>query len=146
MKKEIAIWNIMHDGEITAVEKGLNGLYTMFINMPYLRRRIKPLGDSFVLILSGVKQIIFRDFGGTISTIEDELGCSVPEILYTESETMPVCVETTAGTLILDYESMNLKLDTGQPVKFETIETTCHEYWDELKKRTESNRTALESQ
>lgn len=135
MKNEICIWNILHDGEITAVEKGMDGLYTIFVNIPYLRRRIMPLGDSFVLTLSGVTQITFQDFGGTMSTLEDELEVSAPEILQTDSETMPVRVETTAGTLILNYERIDCKLDTGQPINFETIEAICREYWDQLRKR-----------
>ncbi|MCL1920736.1 MAG: hypothetical protein FWG50_06615 [Kiritimatiellaeota bacterium] len=140
MKKEIDIWNILHDGEITAVEKGKNGLYTIFVNIPYLRRRISPLGDSFVLTLSGVKQITFQDFGGTMSMLEDELEISTPEILQTESEAMPIYIATTAGTLILHYENIDLKLDTGQPVTFETIETVCRDYWGELRKRTKNNQ------
>jgi hypothetical protein len=91
-----------------------------------------PLGDSFVLTLSGVKQIMFQDlFEGPMSTLEDELEISTPEILNTESETMPVCVKTTTGILILNYENIDFKLDTGQPVKFETIEAVCHEYWNQ---------------
>jgi len=92
MQKEINIWNILHDGEITAVEKNTGGLYTIFVSIPYLRRRISPLGDSFVLILSGVKQITFQDIGGTMSTLESELELSTPEILHTESVAMPICV------------------------------------------------------
>jgi len=135
MQKEISIWNVLHDGEITAVEKNTDGLYTIFVNIPYLRRRIPPLGDSFVLILSGVKQIMFQDFDGAVSTLESELEISAPEILNTESVAMPIRVETTAGTLILDYENIDFKLDTGQPVKFEIIEATCHEYWEQWRKK-----------
>ena len=135
MNNEINIWNILHDGEITAVEKGMNGLYTIFINIPYLRRRIKPLGDSFVITLSGVKQITFQDFDGQTSSLENELELSTPEILQTDSETMPIYIATTAGTLILNYESINFNLDTGQPVEFETIEVICREYWEEWSKR-----------
>jgi len=131
MNNEINIWNILHDGEITAVEKGMNGFYTIFVNIPYLRRRIKPLGDSFVLTLLGVKQVAFQDFDGTISSLENELELSTPEILYTESTEMPVFIATTAGTLILNYESINFNLDTGQSVEFGIIEAICREYWDE---------------
>ena len=140
MKKEIDIWNILHDGEITAVEENKNGVYTIFINIPYLRRRIRPLGDSFVLMLSGVRQIMFQDIDGTTSTLEDELEISTPEILKTDSEVMPINVATTAGTLILDYESIDFKLDTGHSVRFETIEAACREYWDEWRKRHNDNR------
>jgi hypothetical protein len=48
MDPRIAIWNILHDGEITAVSEDV-GTLTMFVSIPYLRRRLTPLGDSFVL-------------------------------------------------------------------------------------------------
>ncbi len=137
MRNEIDIWNILHDGDITAVEKGLNSSYTLFVRIPYLRRRLTPLGDSFVLALAGVRQIAFQNFDGTISTIEDELNLSTPEILRTDSESMPISVETTTGKLILDFEGIEFRLDTGQAVDFETIETVCRGYWEEWRKKTE---------
>jgi len=136
MRNEIDIWNILHDGDITAVEKGQNSSYTLFVNIPYLRRRLAPLGDSFILVLQGVRQIAFHNFDGTISAIEDELNLSTPEILRTDSETMPICVETTTGKLILDFEDLEFRLDTGQTVDFETIESVCREYWGEWQKKT----------
>jgi len=133
MRTEIAIWNVLHDGEITAVEAGTDGSYTMFVNIPYLRKRLKPLGDSFVLTLSGVRQVTFQDFNGTSLSLEEELqGSSSQMILRTLSESMPITVELMYGTLILDFESIALSLDTGQPVEFETIETVCREYWEEF--------------
>ena len=135
MKREIDIWNVLHDGDITAIEMGLDCSCTLFVNIPYLRRRISPLGDSFVLVLSGVKQIEFRNFDGTLSTLEDELNVSTPEILRSNSESMPICVETTTGNLLLNYENIAFRLDTGQPIEFEVIEAACRDYWDEWQRR-----------
>jgi len=140
MKIEIDIWNILHDGEITVAEKGQNDSYTLFICIPYLRRRLAPLGDSFVLALKGVRRIAFQNFDGTISTLEDELNLSTPEILRTDSESMPISVETTTGILLLDFEGVEFLLDTGQAVDFETIETVCRDYWDEWSKKSERKR------
>ena len=137
MRNEIDIWNILHDGDITAAGKGHNNSYTLFVSIPYLRRRLAPLGDSFVLALKGVRQIAFQNFDGTISTIEDEMNLSTPEILRTDSESMPISVETTTGKLLLDFEGIEFRLDTGQPVDFETLETVCRDYWDEWRKKSE---------
>ena len=51
MDKRIEIWNILHDGEITAIEGEDSDTLTMFVSIPYLRRRLKPIGDSFVLTM-----------------------------------------------------------------------------------------------
>jgi hypothetical protein len=125
------LWNVLHDGEITAVAADAGDTATIFISIPYLRRRLQPLGDSFVLTLSGVRQLQFRDFSGTISSLSDELEHTAPEILSSKSEHMPVTVDTTSGQLLADFDAVHFALDTGQPVSYEAIEEVCHNYWDE---------------
>jgi hypothetical protein len=125
------IWNVLHDGEITAIATDRSDTATIFVSIPYLRRRLQPLGDSFVLTLSGVRQLQFRDFSGTISSLPDELELTAPEILSSESQQMPVTVETTGGQLLADFDDVQIALDTGQPVEYDAIEKVCHEYWDE---------------
>jgi len=135
MDTRIAIWNVLHDGEITAVAEDGDTL-TMFVSIPYLRRRLKPLGDSFVLTLAGVRRAECRDFGGAASSaspLRVELEIGSPEILSTESVSMPVTIETTLGQLVLDFESIRFALDTGQATDYETIERVCDENWTEWK-------------
>ena len=114
-------------------------MLTMFVSIPYLRRRLQPLGDSFVLILEGVKRVELRDFGGRTSDLREELEIGAPEILNTESESMPVTIETTMGQLILDFDRIRFAMDTGQDVTYQTIETVCEEFWTEWQKKL--NRT-----
>ena len=142
MDERIAIWNVLHDGEITAVSESGDTL-TMFVNIPYLRRRLKPLGDSFVLTLVGVRRAEWCNFDGSASSasaLQDELEIGTPEILKTESESMPVTVETTMGQLILDFQSIRFALDTGQDTDYKTIESVCDEYWAEWQAKTEQSR------
>ncbi len=130
MDTRISTWNVLHDGEITAVSQDGDTL-TMFVSIPYLRRRLRPLGDSFVLTLAGVRRVEFRDFSGRTSHLREELEIGTPEILSTESQSMPVTVETTMGQLILDFESIRFALDTGEITDYSTIERVCDEYWTE---------------
>ncbi len=67
----------------------------------------------------------------------EELDIGTPEILKTESESMPVTIETTMGNLVLDFESVRLSLDTGEPVTYEVIRKVCEEYWTEWKRKYE---------
>lgn len=136
MDTRIAIWNVLHDGEITAVSQDADTI-SMFVSIPYLRRRLTPLGDSFVLTLEGVKLAECRDFDGSTVPLSEELEAATPEILSTDSEGMPVCIETTTGRLILDFVSIRLVLDTGQEIGYETIEEVCREYWTELETQAE---------
>ena len=140
MDQRIQIWNILHDGEITAIaaEEGHN--LTMFISIPYLRRRLPPLGDSFVLILEGVRRVEFFNFDGSATHFREEMEIGTPEILQTSSESMPITIETTMGNLVLDFESIRFAMDTGQPTAYETIEKVCEEYWTEWKLKVEQSR------
>lgn len=139
MNETIQIWNVLHDGEITAFERQGETL-KMFVSIPYLRRRMKPLGDSFVLTLSGLTRTEFLNFDGSPSSLTDELDGGLPEILSTDSEAMPVSIATTTGTMILDFSNIAFALDTGEPVSFEAIAKVCEEYWTEWKEKAEQAR------
>ena len=138
--KRIQIWNVLHDGEITAVSGEDSDTLTMFVSIPYLRRRLKPLGDSFVLALAGLKRLEFRDFDGVTTLLRDEIDIGTPEILQTKSESMPVTIETTMGQLILDFQSIRFTLDTGQEIEYGAIERVCEEYWTEWSAKAEQAR------
>src|SRR5690349_8020734 len=137
MDRRIHIWNILHDGEITAIAGEQSETLTMFVSIPYIRRRLEPLGDGFVLALIGLRLLEFRDFEGNVTSLREELDAGGPEIVSTESEAMPVKVETTMGCLIVDFESIRFALDTGQEIAFEVIQKACVEYWTEWKARAE---------
>lgn len=131
MDRRIQIWNILHDDEITAISGEGSDILTMFVSIPYLRRRLDPLGDSFVLTLSGITRLEFHDFDGTRETLQEQLDNGSPEILSTESDSMPASIATSLGQLTLDFQSISFALDTGQAVEYEAIEKVCEEYWTE---------------
>lgn len=121
---------MMHDGEITAVAHREDTL-TLFVNIPYLRRRLEPLGDSFVLTLKGLRRVEFQGLEGGTIDLRSEIEMGSPEILSTDSLAMPVTVETTTGRLILDFNSIDFALDTGQEIQYGVIAKVCEEYWTE---------------
>lgn len=139
MDSKIDIWNVLHDGEITAISDENSDSLTMFVNIPWLRRRIEPIGDSFVLLFEGLKILEYEDTDGAKTSLRDELDVCSIEILSTPSKLMPVTVMMTMGQLTLDYENINFKLDTGQEIDFETIDRLCEEYWAEWKDRAEQS-------
>ncbi len=135
--KRIQLWNLLHDGDITAISEEHGETLTMFVNIPFLRRRLKPLGDSLVVTLSGLTRFEFQNFDGTATRLSEEIEIGSPEILLSESESMPVEIETTMGRVILDFKSMSFTLDTGQAIDYETIEKIHEEYWTEWKTKAE---------
>ncbi len=142
MDERIEIWNRLHDGFITAIEQNGDTL-TMFVSIPYLRRRMKPIGDSFVLTLSGLSRMDFCDPDGEIHSFAEELGVGVvtgPEIIRSCSDSKPITVELAYGCLILDFQSISFALDTGGPVSLMEIEKVAAAYWQELTSNAERNR------
>ena len=131
MDSRIAIWNTLHDGEITVVSHENDGTFVMFVNIPYIRSRLKPLGDSFMLKLGGLKHIEFEDYEGVSTSIIEELELIQIEILSTNSENMPISIATTDGFLKLDFETLNIYLDTGQEVQYSDVLKASEDYWNE---------------
>jgi hypothetical protein len=141
MDQRIEIWNILHDGEITAVEEDGTGNVRMFVNIPYLRRRIHPLGDSFVLMLGGVSKMECRNFSESeVNTLREELEIGSPEILKTDSTEMPLKIDTTMGSLLIDFKTIQFRMDTGEEVDFDQIAKVCEQYWTEWKRKADHAR------
>ena len=131
MNESISIWNTLHDGEITVLEMTGDTL-TMFVNVPYIRERIRPLGDSFALKLHGVRSIRFSTLEGKFES-EDwrDLARSGIEILSTDSTEMPVRISTTQGFLDIDFERLQIELDTGSTVPYSDVLAACERFWEE---------------
>ncbi len=128
----IAVWNTLHDGEITVIGREEPATLVVFVSAPYLRRRLAPLGDSFSLRLRGVRRFEFAVFDALeVTTSLDEIAELRLEILSTDSQAMPVKIATPQGSLTLDFDSLDISLDTGQPIAHEEIARVSEEFWDE---------------
>lgn len=136
--ERIEIWNLFHDGEVTAVSDEPSESLTLFISIPYLRRRLRPLGDSFVVSLSGVTLCEFQCHDGEICQLGQALEVGGPEILSTESEEMPIKIATTLGELRLSFRTMALALDTGESVTYESIAAASDSYWADWEARSKA--------
>ena len=130
MKEEIEVWNLLHDGLLSLFIEENSTSITAFVHIPYIRRRISPIGVCFVLKLSGVKSCIFKDFEGNEESLAKIFNSNSPDILNVESEEMPITICTTFGNLTLEYENMKVFLDSGIEVDYKTISNACSEYWE----------------
>jgi hypothetical protein len=130
------IWNVLHDGEITVIALEKPETLVMFVDIPYVRQRIGPLGDSFRLELRGFRSIQFaNDIGDSSREIAD-IARKRLIIISKRSETMPLQVEVAQGTLTLDFDSVRISLDTGQPISFGEVDRLSADYWTEWRKNT----------
>jgi hypothetical protein len=126
------IWNVFHDGDITIMQREASDV-VMFVCIPYLRRRIHPLGDSFRLRLGGFRSMRFEnDIGDSSTELSYVEGY---EILSTESHAMPAKINLAEGALTLDFECLEISLDTGQSISYEEVCRACEDYWDDWEKK-----------
>jgi hypothetical protein len=102
----------------------------MFVSIPYIRERLAPLGDSFILRLHGFHSLEFDD-GKNKHSYLTEISKSGIEILSTDSESMPVKISTTSGFLTLDFDRIDITTDTGRSVSYEEIYKACFEFWED---------------
>jgi hypothetical protein len=131
----VDIWDVLHDGEITIMHRESADALVMLVSIPYVRRRISPLGDSFRLRLGGFREMLFSyDHGNeTYSDLDYIEGF---EILEAKSKTMPATIQLAEGPLMLDFDSLDISLDSGQPVTYEQVRRVAQDYWDEFAART----------
>ena len=128
----LAVWNTLHDGEITVIGREDPATLVLFVSIPYLRRRLAPIGDSFALRLRGIRRFEFArfDVDEAVTSLDEIAGYRL-EILSTDSEAMPAKIATTQGFLTLDFDSLHITLDTGEPIHLDKIDRVSGEYWDE---------------
>ena len=131
MDEIIEIWDVLHDGEISAIAGENSSSVTLFVHIPYLRRRFEPLGNSFILALDGVKEFKYLNSDGKREEIQDALDSEGITILSTNSESMPVTIYTGLGELVVDCAKITYSLDSGQEIEYAAIKNACIEYWDE---------------
>src|SRR5947209_16962422 len=129
------IWNVLHDGEITIMHRESADVVVMFVSIPYVRRRIQPLGDSLRLRLGGFRGMAFSyDIDQKTFTELDYIEGF--EILNSLSDTMPAMIQLAEGKLMLDFHSLDITLDSGQSVTYEQVRRVAQDYWDEFAART----------
>ena len=147
-----AIWGVLHDGTVTVVVREDPDVLIMFVSIPFVRRRISPLGDSFRLRLGGVRSFGVSEYESdsdrkerekagfpltSLSELRDIEGLEIIEVLST---TMPVKIRTFWGpiwlTLQIDFDSLDIALDSGHPISYEEVRRAAQDYWDELEGRT----------
>jgi hypothetical protein len=140
----IDIWDTLHDGLITVAARDADAL-VLFVSIPYLRARFRPIGDSFALRLGGFRSARLRASNGDLSDLDlDDLPTSHLEILSAASTSIPIAVELTIGELILDFDSLSIHLDTGAELSYTEVQSEAEKYWSEFEERALRPNISLE--
>src|ERR1700722_4533671 len=95
-----AIWNILHDGVVVAVEGTVPGNLRVDIEIDYLRKRFPDSGDLIQVHLGGCTRFAYRQYEKSeFSTALAEMAAMGPEILGASIRDGMCEVECSDGTL-----------------------------------------------
>ena len=129
-----AIWGFLHDGSLDRIDGVVPGDVTLHTSIPYLRKAFEPVGDGFIIRLIGCGQFDLTGDNGSVISDLDQIAARSLDILSIESWS-PLSIYTTDGTLILSYESLEIALDTGQPLTATELVQANAQYWQAWSER-----------
>ena len=130
-----AIWNILHDGVIVAVERTLPGDLRIDIEIDYLRKRIPDPGTLIQVLLSGCTRFAYQQYEKSdSSTALAEIAAMRPEILGASIKDGMCEVECSDGTLELIAADGSIRLDNARAVTLEELSGVAEAYWKEWSK------------
>ena len=126
-------WNVFHDGYLIDITGKVPGKISLKIKIEYIRKKFKPEGKSFILVLKNCSLLYFLKDGKTIKNpkeiLESEPIISSTSIIN-DGQLKIKCV---AGSIYLDYDELEIFLDNGNKITQNEIEDACYEYWKNFK-------------
>src|SRR5258708_4941365 len=112
-----AIWNILHDGVIVAVEGAVPGDLRIYIEIAYLRKRIPDPGTSIQVLLIGCTRFAFREYEKSeLLTAAIEITAMRPEIVSVSMKDGVCEIDCTEGTLEVAARDGAIRLDSGREI------------------------------
>lgn len=127
-----AIWNILHDGVIVAVDGTLPGDLRMDVKIDYLRKRIPDSGDLIHILLIGCTRFAFRAYEKSeYLTVLNEIAAMKPEIVSVSMKDGVCEVDCPEGTLEVVATGGAIRLDSGREVALQELRGVADRYWKE---------------
>jgi hypothetical protein len=127
-----AIWNILHDGAIVAIDGTVPGNLRIDVEIGYLRKRIPDPGTLIQVLLIRCTRFAFREYEKSeFSTALTEIAATGPEIVSASMKDGVCEVGCTAGTLEVVAEDGAIRLDNGREVTLQELSGAAEAYWKE---------------
>jgi hypothetical protein len=136
-----AIWNILHDGVIVAVEGTVPGNLRIDIEIDYLRKRIPDPGTSIQVLLVGCTRFALREYeNAKFSTALTEIAAMRPEVLNASLKNGICKIDCADGTLAVVTAGGSICLDSGRPLTLEELAAVADCNWKERWDRAKTKK------
>jgi hypothetical protein len=132
-----SIWNVLHDGTITAIDGVVPGTLKVSVDIWYLRPFFAPAGTAFVVELTECDLFeVLRWDDATPPADPVSFAALQPSILEASVEHDEVKMIWIGGELRLRYASVRISLDTGSAIPMEALLAAAERYWDSFGRRS----------
>jgi len=121
---------LLHDGTVEQLTRSGPDELTLSVEIGYLRTRFSPPGDAFMLRLGSCTHFSYSEYGHEPLTDLEAIAEKRTEILNLEAEN-PVIVSCVMGSLRLEYLTLELSLDSGEPIPVTELAAAADAYWSE---------------
>jgi hypothetical protein len=127
-------WHLLHDGVLTAIVRTPT-LARLTIDIPFVRRRMQPPGDAFVVELHGLESLVWLPYSDRWDEPEiDDLAAIVaaePNVADAEFRDANMVVWSGLGSLRMVYAGLELALEDGRSVSIAELREAVASYWQE---------------
>ena len=136
-----AIWNVLHDGSIIAIQGTVPGTVRLDVSIDYLRERFSDSGKIIEVTLTGCTRFAYRDFDvGEFSTEFSVIAAMEPEVLSAKMRGDLNEVYCVSGVLEVVAVGGSLALDGGRSITLQELIDVSEAYWTEWSERAKQAR------
>nr|WP_319492530.1 hypothetical protein [uncultured Desulfobacter sp.] len=136
MKKDYQIWNIFHDGELVEIQGKTPGDIQIKVKIEYVANILKGNHNHIDVILKNCSLFEYerqwsKDSCQIYRTIKELEGISPALVaLSCDEEFDYLVIWDICGSIKTKYDSAELKLEDGEPLSFEELDSASKEYWN----------------
>ena len=127
-----AIWNVLHDGRIVALQGEVPGTIRFHVSIDYLRKRFSDPGETIEVTLNNCTSFAYQDDGSNEFTTDlPAIVATEPEILSAEMRGNTSVIRCVGGTLETSASDGSIMLDSARAITLQELIDVSESYWTE---------------
>ncbi|MFO0812627.1 MAG: hypothetical protein U0796_05380 [Gemmatales bacterium] len=144
---DVAIWNVLHDGEVSAAEGSVPGDLRLSVGISYLCGHLPTRAEHVLVTLTGCERFEYHPYEGPPVSDPVAIAAIGLEVLSAEVAEGAIRVECSdrggGGYLLTRYSSTHAATAEGQPLSQAELEAAAERYWSLWAAEAEARRTPL---
>lgn len=133
LRLEVAIWNVLHDGEVIAADGLVPGDLRLSVGIAYLCGHLPTEAGHVVVTLVGCDRFEYRPYEQPTVSDPSKVAAVGLEMLSAEVADGAMCVECAdggyGGQLVMRYSFAQTSTAEGRPLSQAELESAAERYW-----------------